>query len=82
MKGGNLINEIVNSNKNIFELNQWKSLNLNATELILQPNEKLQVHMDCINSIGEIVTIEDVDDMGGSVSCTLYIYIFLYCTLN
>jgi hypothetical protein len=24
--------------------------------------------MDCMNSIGEVVTIDDVDDMGGSVS--------------
>lgn len=73
MKGDKLSDEILNSNKNIFELNQWKSLHLNAPELILQSNEKLQVHMDCINSIGEIVAIEDVDDMGGSVS----IYIFI-----
>lgn len=30
--------------------------------------ERLQVHMDCMNAAGEVVAIEDVDDMGGAVS--------------
>jgi hypothetical protein len=37
-------------------------------ELTLLASERLQVHMDCMNATGEIVAIEDVDDMGGSVS--------------
>lgn len=35
--------------------------------LLLQPLEQLQVHMDCVNALGDIVSIEDVDDMGGAV---------------
>ena len=34
----------------------------------LLPSERLQVHMDCMNALGQIITIEDVDDIGGSVS--------------
>jgi hypothetical protein len=34
---------------------------------LLQPLEQLQVHMDCVNALGDIVSIEDVDDMGGAV---------------
>lgn len=52
----------------IFSREQWRSLRLDASALRLRPEEQLQVHMDCINAVGEIVTIEDVDDMGGSVS--------------
>lgn len=33
----------------------------------LVTGEWLQLHMDCMNAFGEIVGIEDVDDMGGSV---------------
>ena len=35
--------------------------------VVLRAPERLQVHMDCVNALGEIVAIEDVDDMGGSV---------------
>ena len=28
--------------------------------------EQLQVHMDCMNSFGKVVSIEDVDDLGGT----------------
>lgn len=49
----------------------WKDLQLDAHELDLLSTEQLQVHMDCMNAVGEIVTIEDVDDMGGSVSATV-----------
>lgn len=52
---------------NIFEQEQWRSLALDAASWSLRPHEQLQVHMDCLNAVGEIVTIEDVDDMGGSV---------------
>ena len=51
-----------------FQLEQWRSLGLNESSFALRPNEQLQVHMDCLNAVGEIVSIEDVDDMGGSVS--------------
>ncbi len=34
----------------------------------LLPHEKLQIHMDCMNSIGEVITVDDVDDLGGAVS--------------
>ncbi len=33
----------------------------------LESSEKLLVHMDCMNALGQIVKIEDVDDMGGQV---------------
>lgn len=51
----------------IFAREQWRALKLDSAALRLRPEEQLQVHMDCINAVGEIVTIEDVDDMGGSV---------------
>lgn len=35
---------------------------------LLAPSERLQVHMDCMNAAGDVVAIEDVDDMGGAVS--------------
>lgn len=37
-------------------------------EMQLYPHEKLQLHIDCLNALGEIISIEDVDDMGGVVS--------------
>lgn len=45
-------------------------------KVVLLPGERLQVHMDCINGIGQIVTIEDVDDMGGS--CWAYIRVSIH----
>jgi hypothetical protein len=38
----------------------------------LLPSERLQVHMDCLNAHGQLVGIEDVDDMGGQ--CWTYIH--------
>ena len=35
----------------------------------LRAGERLQVHMDCLNALGEVVSVEDVDDMGGSCWC-------------
>lgn len=29
--------------------------------------EKLQLHIDCMNALGEIVSLEDVNDLGGAV---------------
>src|SRR5687768_14826248 len=40
--------------------------------VLLAPGERLQVHVDCMNAVGDIVTVEDVDDMGGSVSSCVY----------
>jgi hypothetical protein len=41
---------------------------LGLDKVFLNSNsEQLQVHMDCLNGIGETITIEDVDEMGGSV---------------
>ena len=34
----------------------------------LENSERLLVHMDCMNAFGQIVKIEDVDDMGGQVA--------------
>lgn len=31
-------------------------------------DEKLQLHIDCMNALGEIVSLEDVNDLGGAVS--------------
>ncbi len=39
----------------------------------LSNTEQLHVHMDCMNALGQIVKIEDVDDMGGQ--CWTYIRI-------
>jgi hypothetical protein len=42
---------------------------LGAVKLL--PSEKLMVHIDCMNALGQTASIEDVDDMGGS--CWVYI---------
>lgn len=42
----------------------------------LLPSESLQVHMDCMNAHGQIVGIEDVDDMGGQ--CWTYIRVSIH----
>lgn len=34
----------------------------------LMAHEKLQIHMDCMNAVGEVITVDDVDDLGGAVS--------------
>eukprot|EP01032_Pedospumella_encystans_P011063 gene11063-12896_t len=60
----------------IFTQEQWASLRLDTAALRLRPEEQLQVHMDCLNAVGEIVTIEDVDDMGGS--CWTYIRVAVH----
>lgn len=33
----------------------------------LQGDERLQLHIDCMNALGEIVSLEDVNDLGGAV---------------
>jgi len=42
----------------------------------LMPSERLQVHMDCLNAHGQVVGIEDVDDMGGQ--CWTYIRVSVH----
>ncbi len=44
---------------------------LDGTVLDTDAGERLQVHVDCMNALGKVVTIEDVDDMGGQ--CYVYI---------
>jgi hypothetical protein len=60
---------------------QWKCLGLDDQELILRDSEQLQVHMDCVNAVGEVIAIEDVDDMGGSVR-TSSIHSLYPCTCS
>ena len=42
----------------------------------LLPTEQLQVHMDCMNALGQLAAIEDVDDMGGG--CWTYIRVSVH----
>jgi len=50
------------------------------SEVVLQPQEQLQVHMDCLNALGEVVSVDDVVDMGGTVCSSRC---FQYCyTIN
>ena len=61
----------------VFQLEQWRSLSLDS-QVPLRATEQLQVHMDCLNALGEVVGIEDVDDMGGSVSAlSFYIRVLI-----
>lgn len=45
----------------------------------LERSQQLQVHMDCMNALGQVVKIEDVDDMGGQV-CSMML--FCVCSLS
>lgn len=45
-------------------------------DICLEGSERLLVHMDCMNSLGQIVKIEDVDDMGGQ--CWTYIRVSIH----
>ena len=47
--------------------------------LVLTGGERLQVHVDCINSLGQVVTIDDIDDMGGS--CWTYVRVAVHGVL-
>lgn len=64
------------SGLDVFEQEQWRSLGLSNAAFVLKHGEQLQVHMDCMNALGEIVAIEDVDDMGGS--CWTYIRVAVH----
>lgn len=47
-------------------------INVGQSNIPMSGKEFLQVHIDCMNSVGEIITIDDVDDLGGSVSGCIY----------
>eukprot|EP01041_Mallomonas_annulata_P000798 gene798-1550_t len=44
--------------------------------VVLEEGEVLQVHMDCVDGLGRVVKIEDVDDMGGQ--CWTYFRIAVH----
>ena len=67
MKGGSSKQQQQQVPLPVYYSQQWQRLHLDSPSLLLRPHEKLQVHMDIMNAVGEIVTIEDVDDLGGSV---------------
>lgn len=56
------------------ELQYPAGLDLEAVGLVGQ--ERLQVHMDCVNALGKVVTIDDVDDAGGC--CWTYIRVSVH----
>jgi hypothetical protein len=39
----------------------------------LSATEKLNIHLDCMNSLGQVITVDDVDDIGGAVGRLLCI---------
>ena len=49
---------------------------LGLESLKMEGIEQLQVHMDCMNSFGKVVSIEDVDDLGGT--CWTYIRVSVH----
>ena len=51
-------------------------LPLALRNVLLMGQEYLQVHMDCVNAHGSVVTIEDVDDLGGT--CWTYIRVSVH----
>lgn len=44
-------------------------------KITLKDSERLLVHMDCMNAFGQIVKIEDVDDMGGQVLSFILVFL-------
>lgn len=49
---------------------------LSLSGVKLEGKEQLQVYMDCMNGFGKVVSIEDVDDMGGT--CWTYIRVSVH----
>lgn len=45
-------------------------------DVALGPDEKLRVHMDCIDGMGRIVSVDDVQDMGGQ--CWVYLRVSVH----
>ena len=54
---------------------------LNLDHIILLANERLQLHIDCMNAYSQIISIEDVDDMKGTVSLFISFFIDSYLIL-
>lgn len=52
---------------------------LGLAAVALVSGERLQVHMDCLNAFGQVVTIDDIDDMGGS--CWTYVRVAVHGVL-
>lgn len=52
------------------------SLFPDLSPLVLQGHERLQIHMDCMNALGEVITADEVDELGGAVSLNV-IYVTL-----
>ena len=50
------------------------SLFPDLSPLVLQSHERLQIHMDCMNALGEVITADEVDELGGavSISCVFF----------
>jgi hypothetical protein len=46
---------------------------LHSFDVPLEGSEHLQLHIDCMNALGEIISIEDVNDLGGAVSFIIII---------
>ena len=44
---------------------------LGLHDIILEMDEQLLVHIDCLDALGRIVSIEDIDEMGG----TIWVYV-------
>lgn len=45
-------------------------------ESVLLPHEQLVIHMDCMNALGEVITADDVEDLGGA--CWIYIRVSVH----
>lgn len=41
---------------------------------LLGAQEYLQIHMDCMNALGEVITADDVEDLGGVVSDSYFLF--------
>eukprot|EP01038_Epipyxis_sp_PR26KG_P009383 gene9383-12642_t len=76
MKGQSSIEDEYDDNIGLEMLMSNDSFGIPLQDIVLKQSEKLQIRLDCINAIGDIITIEDVDDMGGS--CWVYIRAAVY----
>jgi hypothetical protein len=53
--------------KNQNTLNAVGFSNLGMAKVFLRKGEALSIHMDCLNQHGQLITIDDVQDMQGMV---------------
>ncbi len=44
------------------------NLNKCYSDIVLKDKENLSLHFDCMDAFGNIITVDDVDDLGGSVN--------------